>query len=341
MVLSAVLKQFGLDADAVSIEPVTQGLINSTWKICAREQQYILQKINSSVFKHPEDIDTNISLIAGYLKQQHPGYLFTSPVAAGNSKTLVWQNGEAFRLFPFIKNTHTISSVTTAGQAFEAAKQFAKFTASLHSFDIALLKVTLPDFHNLSLRYRQFEAACESGNKERIAKAGSLVSALKQRIDIVEKFEEIKTDPDFKLRVTHHDSKISNVLFDENDKGLCVIDLDTVMPGYFISDVGDMMRTYLSAANEEEKDFEKIEVRKDIYHAIIEGYMNEMGNELTEKEKDYFLYAGLFLTYMQALRFLTDYLLDDVYYGAAYNNHNLVRAENQKVLLEKMEQAFL
>lgn len=149
-------------------------------------------------------------------------------------------------------------------------------------------------------------------------------------------YEAILANPDFKLRVTHHDTKISNVLFDGHNKGLCVIDLDTVMPGYFISDVGDMMRTYLSPVSEEEQDFSLIEVRLPFYEAIVSGYLQEMQGELSAAECNAFFYAGQFMIYMQALRFITDYLNDDVYYGQRYPDHNLVRGRNQLVLLQKL-----
>src|SRR5690606_24912784 len=139
-----------------------------------------------------------------------------------------------------------------------------------------------------------------------------------------------------RIRVTHHDTKISNVLFDKDGKGICVIDLDTVMPGYFISDVGDMIRTYVSPANEEERDFDKIRVRDDVMDALTEGYLEFMGDELTATEKKHTRYSGMFMTYMQALRFLTDYLNDDVYYGARYDGHNRVRAMNQVRLLSEL-----
>ncbi|HYK56947.1 MAG TPA: aminoglycoside phosphotransferase family protein, partial [Flavisolibacter sp.] len=130
--------------------------------------------------------------------------------------------------------------------------------------------------------------------------------------------------------------KISNVLFDSEGKGICVIDLDTVMPGYFISDVGDMMRTYLSPVSEEETDFSKIIIREEFYKAIVQGYYSEMKEELTETEKQYFFYAGKFMIYMQALRFLTDHINDDVYYGAKYEGHNFARAHNQVILLQQL-----
>ena len=134
----------------------------------------------------------------------------------------------------------------------------------------------------------------------------------------------------------HHDTKISNVLFDKKNRGLCIIDLDTVMPSFFISDVGDMMRTYLSPVSEEEKDFSKIEVRDEFFEAIVRGYLHDMNDELSAIEKNYFVYAGKFLIYMQALRFLTDYFNNDVYYGSKYPQQNFVRANNQIVLLRRL-----
>ena len=154
--------------------------------------------------------------------------------------------------------------------------------------------------------------------------------------EIVTEYENIIVNSNFKKRVTHHDTKISNVLFDDAGRGLCVIDLDTVMPGYFISDVGDMMRTYLSPVSEEEKDFNKIEIREDFYKAIVNGYYSEMKDVLTKTEKHYFFYAGTFMIYMQAIRFLKDYLNDDIYYGSKYPGHNLVRAGNQAILLKRL-----
>ncbi|MGY0041318.1 phosphotransferase enzyme family protein [Pedobacter sp. NJ-S-72] len=154
-------------------------------------------------------------------------------------------------------------------------------------------------------------------------------------VDIVTTYKNIVERNEIPLRVIHHDTKINNVLFDQQNKGICVIDLDTVMPGYFISDVGDMMRTYLSSANEEETDLTKINVRKDFFKAIYDGYMEEMGDVLTPTEKSYFIYAGKFLIYMQAIRFLADYLQNDIYYGEKYEGHNLARTKNQVTLFER------
>jgi thiamine kinase-like enzyme len=253
---------------------------------------------------------------------------------------MVQLDGNYFRCFPFIKDSHTITVVETPEQAFEAAFQFGKFTALLSKLNVSQLKITLPDFHNLTLRFHQFEEAVKNGNMERVAETKAEIDFLFTQKPVLARFEYFINHPDARIRVTHHDTKISNVLFDATDKGLCVIDLDTVMPGYFFSDMGDMMRTYLCPVSEEEDDLNKILVRKDFLLAIKDGYLKAMGNELTLFEKDHFLFSGEVLIYMQALRFLTDYLNNDIYYGSKYPKHNLVRAANQIKLLQKYQLAI-
>lgn len=333
--LENILKEFGIENNA-SVRPFGSGLINNTWLISYKSRGFILQRINDNVFKKPLDIATNIRLIDEYLEENHPDYLFATPYKTSNGNDLAVTSEGYFRLFPFIKKSHTTDVVNSPSQAFEAARQFGRFTNVLSGFPVEKLKFTIPDFHNLPLRHSQFEFAVQNGNKERINEATETINFLKDQHEIVTISEKINTNPGFKKRVTHHDSKISNVLFDENDKGLCVIDLDTVMPGYFISDVGDMMRTYLSPVSEEEKDLGKIEIREEYFKAIADGYLSEMRNELTEIEKGHFVYAGKFMVYMQALRFLTDHLNNDIYYGAKYEGHNFMRAKNQSVLLKKI-----
>ncbi len=332
----SVLLEYGLANDSLQ-EAFGSGLINNTWKVITPEREYILQRINTTVFKQPGDIASNIRLITEHLQQFHPDYKFVAPVISIMGDEMIYKEGEGFfRLFPFVKESHSKNVVETAEQAYEAAVQFGRFTHFLQDLDVSKLKAAIPFFHDLSLRYQDFLLAQKNGNKERIAASASLLNELNLYADIVSEFEYIKSDPEFKLRVTHHDTKISNVLFDDNEKGLCVIDLDTVMPGYFISDVGDMMRTYLSPVTEEETDFSKIEIRSDFYKAIVRGYYTEMKSELSEKEIKYFFFAGKFMIYMQAIRFLTDYLNNDIYYRPEYPNHNLVRAGNQATLLKRL-----
>ncbi len=332
---ASVLSAYGFTSD-VSVTPHGSGLINRTWLIQSPKGTYILQQLNQQVFAHPELIAENIELVGHYLTQHYPGTVFPRPVRAADGATLVDAgSGGQYRLFPFIDSSVTLDVVHTPAEAFEAARQFGGFTRMLAGFPAERLHETLPGFHDLSRRYRYFLDALEKGDKARIRKSAQLIDYLKAQHHLVKEYNNILSNPGFKLRVTHHDTKISNVLFDKQGKGICVIDLDTVMPGYFISDVGDMLRTYLSPVSEEEKDFSLVRIRQAYFRAIVQGYMGEMYDELTPVEIDAFVYAGSFLMYMQAVRFITDYLMSDVYYGSKYEGHNYIRAVNQATLLQQ------
>jgi hypothetical protein len=332
-----ILSGYGLDEDNCSIIPYGNGLINQTWKIACNKKEWILQKINHQVFRQPLKIMDNYNLLSDYFKTNHPDYLFVAPVNTINGRNYI-SDGENnfYRLFPFIKNSYSCNTVSDPSLAQEASRQFGKFTRLLSAFDPSQLQITLPDFHNLTLRYRQFESALQNGNKMRMSASADCISYLIYQKEIVEIFERIKNNSSIKKRVIHHDAKINNVLFDrKNDKGLCVIDLDTVMGGYYISDVGDMLRTYLSPAGEEDTAFDAIDVREEYFQEVVKGYLGEMNTELSQEEKGFFVYAGKFAIYMQALRFLTDFLNDDPYYLTVYPDQNLFRANNQIVLLKR------
>lgn len=336
--LNAILSAYGFDANMCIITPFGTGLINHTWLLQYADNDYILQKVNHDVFKNPYTISDNIRSVGDYLKHNFPGYFFVMPVLSIDNKDVVYNGKDYYRMFPFVKNSVTYTTLENPELAYEAAKQFGKFTHLLSGFDATVLKETVPNFHNLTLRYQQFEKSLLYGNKDRMAEAGRCIKQIESYRYIVDEFETIKKSSDFKTRVMHHDTKISNVLFDNKNKGLCIIDLDTVMPGYFISDVGDMMRTYLSPVSEEEKDFTKIEIREEFFDAVAAGYLSEMKADLTEEEKSCFVYAGKFMIYMQAVRFLADYFNNDVYYGSKYEGHNFMRAKNQLYLLKLLHE---
>ncbi|MBL0741198.1 phosphotransferase enzyme family protein [Chryseolinea lacunae] len=337
--IASILQSYGLDSSACVVDPLVSGLINKTWKVSCGPKHYILQRINHFVFKNPFEVANNISMVDQYLHEHHPDYLFVAPVKTLKNEDMVHDKEEGyFRMFPFINGSHTIDVVSSPDQAFEASFQFGKFARLLSDFDAEKLHDTIPDFHNLTLRYYQFDDAARYGNPERIKRAAAIIADSRKHLHIVEKFEALRLNGTVKRRVMHHDTKISNVLFDAQGKGLCIIDLDTVMPGFFISDMGDMMRTYLSPASEEEKDFDKIEVRDEFFRAIVHGYVSSMGDALTDEEQNLILYSGLFLIYMQAIRFLADYCNNDAYYGARYEDHNFVRASNQLILLNRLEE---
>lgn len=329
-----ILSVYGFDSAKTIVQPFGDGLINHTWKVNIDNKNYILQKVNNEVFKQPSDIDENLTLLRDYLSKESPDYLFISPVIATNGQTLIHNDAGYYRLFPFVEGSTSLNVLKNKEEAFEAAKQFGKFSRILDGFKAEDLNITIPNFHNLILRYDQFTNAYKQASAERLEKAADAIQFIKDHQEIVSIYGEILGNKNIPQRVIHHDTKISNVLFDSENSGLCVIDLDTVMPGYFISDVGDMMRTYLCAASEEETDFSKISIRKPFFKAIYNGYMSEMESVLTPEEKSYFTYAGKFIIYMQAIRFLADYLQNDIYYGAKYEGHNLNRAMNQIELLK-------
>ena len=333
----SILQYFGFSGGTAVVIPIQQGLINHTWKVTAGNEHFILQRVNEKVFQHPFDIAHNTSFIGEHLAVHHPDYYFVNALPPKNSPVMLHDKEEGyFRLLPFVRGSHAKTVAATPEQAYEAALQFGRFTAVCKGLDCSKLKITIPSFHNLSLYHKKYRDAVVNGEPSRIKEASDLTKQLNEWSFIVDEYEKICEDPEFRQRVTHHDTKISNVLFNEDDKGICVIDLDTVMPGYFISDAGDMLRTCLSPVSEEETDLQQVEVRNDYYTAIRDGYMKEMHPHLSKIEEEHFFFSGLFMTYMQAIRFLTDHLSNDVYYGAAYPGHNFNRAKNQAVLLQLM-----
>ena len=333
--MQEIFSLYGWQVD--SYAPIQQGLINSTYSIQTNKGAYILQCINHSVFKSPAAIDDNINAISKYLLKNHPQYLFTHLVPTLNGNTLVQWEGAYYRAFHKIEG-YALSVLDNENQVQQAAMQFAGFTSILKNFEASQLKDSLPDFHNLNLRYHQFSEAIIKGNAQRITETKEAISFLAAHKNYVDIYSAFIHHAEVKKRVTHHDTKISNVLFQKKEgieKAICVIDLDTLMAGYFISDVGDMCRTCLCKVSEEEKDLNKVVVDAAKWKALEKGYLHFMQDELSSFERDHFFYGGQFMIYMQALRFLTDHLNNDLYYGAKYEGQNLVRTLNQIRLLEQ------
>ncbi|MVN20496.1 phosphotransferase enzyme family protein [Mucilaginibacter arboris] len=337
--ITYALTEFGLEPEGYEVKKFGSGLINYTWKLTGSKGSYILQQINDTIFKRPEDIADNIRKLQIFLQQTVPEYLFVAPVPSLSNKYLIQsEDGSFYRLLPFIQGSHTVDYLQHQEQAYEAAVQFGKFTRLLKDFDLKQLKYTLQDFHNLSLRFEEFKTSCAQAGHSRLERAKKAVEEVFLNMDIARIYGGLISNGEIPLRVVHHDTKINNVLFDGQGKGLCVIDLDTVMPGFYLSDAGDMLRTCLSPANEEESDLAKIHIREDFFMAIYNGYMKEMGEVLTPKEKGLFIYSGKMMIYLQALRFLTDFLNGDKYYHITYPEQNLIRASNQFELLRQYNQ---
>lgn len=313
-----LLKQFGISGNAV---PIGSGHINKTYKVGS----YILQRINSNVFKNPRDIASNLEHARQYLAQNHPDYLFIAPIKNVEYK------GEYWRLYPYIEGSYTIDEAKTVEQAYDAAKAFGRFGDLMRGTDLSLYKPTIRNFHDLQLRYEQFLSALASSSEAaRVTASGEIASAIQHK-NLVDHYNSVIRANTLVPGIFHNDTKINNVLFDgTTHKAIAVIDLDTVMEGYFIYDLGDLVRTIVSPVSEEEKDIDKIVVRKEFYDAVIDGYMSGMKNI----DKSMASFAGKMMTYIMALRFLADYLRGNTYYHVTYPDQNLVRARNQLRLLE-------
>ena len=189
----SILPQYGLDESEYSVKAFGNGLINHTWKIISAGKEYLLQRINRQVFPRPEDIMDNCRLLSAYFKKNYPEYLFVAPLLTRNKQNYVVDaEKNYYRLFPFIQNSYTCNTVSKPPLAYEAAKQFGKFTRLLSSFDPARLHITLPDFHNLTLRHRQFEQALENASGQRMEKSAECIGFLKEQVALAEIFEKYK-----------------------------------------------------------------------------------------------------------------------------------------------------
>lgn len=335
MELLQVLNKFIPDVRDAEISTFGNGLIHGSFVVSIKNKyEFILQQLNTTVFKDPYLISSNLALISNHLLSNNQEPFFPLSQNSLSNDAYVIDQDKYYRLTPYVMGSHSINSCSKADEAYEASFQFGRFTAAFKRFDPSQLRETIPQFHDLAFRWKQFIDAMKMGNQQRIKYAKKEIDQIRDYYNIVEKFNKIKSSNFFLERVTHHDTKISNVLFTNDGKGICVIDLDTVMAGYFISDVGDMFRTYLSSANEEEQDLDRVEARKDFYKAIIEGYLLNMQDQMTVEERQNISFAGEFMIYMQALRFMTDFINDDIYYGISYELNNYNRTKNQLRLLE-------
>jgi len=339
--LPVVLKAFGLDSEKYQCDRITSGHINFTYKLTG-PNQFILQRINKNIFKQPQVVANNIRLAADYLSTNYSDYLFPSSIQSTSGEEMVFDSeGYPWRLFPYISNTFTVDKVETVDEAFSAASGFGRLTAHLWNIDVSAFHETIPRFHDLALRFEQFETALKNSTEERKIDAKWAIDQCLAQQPLVDEYNRLIDSKELTLRIMHNDTKINNILFDRSSrKAVCVIDLDTLMPGYFIYDLGDMIRTFVSPVSEEEKDFSKIVFRDDIYQSLIDGYFSSMNNCLTTEQKSLAPFAGYMMTYIMALRFLADYLNGDIYYQTHYPEQNLIRATNQMHLLITLQAAL-
>jgi len=332
--------QFGEGTPA--IEQLGQGLIHHTYKVSyANGNAIILQGLNQSVFKHPEDIIFNYRQVYDFLVKQ-PGGMQVAPLVSTKSGKDFFTDADHhfWRATQFIPGSYAPALPADAKEVYAAAHCFAAFTSALSGLSAGSLKIILPGFHDLSLRHRQFEDTVKSAHISRLLKATHVISELRDRTGLVAFYETMMASPtDYPARIMHHDCKISNILFNQSTKAvICPVDLDTVMPGYYISDLGDMIRSMACTEDENSSAWEHIGVNMEYYDTLIDAYLAGMGSTLTAAEKKNIHKPGLLLTYMQCLRYTTDFLQNDVYYKTTYPEQNLNRALNQLILLERLEE---
>jgi Ser/Thr protein kinase RdoA (MazF antagonist) len=330
-----VLDAFGLNPDRFRVESLGKGHIHATYKVSG-PQSYLLQKFNSLVFTRPEVVERNIRLTASYLKGTAPDYYFVSPIATMEGRDLVYDaGGHPWRLCPFVDNSYSIDEASTTEQAYRAAAAFGKLGRLLEKCDVSLFEPAIDRFHDLSFRFDQFNDALRAASSERIRQAADAIAQARRSEALVIRYRDLVSRGILRRRIFHNDTKVNNVLFDNNTHEVrAVVDLDTLMPGYFIYDLGDLVRTIVSPVSEEEKDVGRIQFRSEFYQAIVDGYMSEMSSTLSEAECGVIGFSGQMMTCIMALRFLADFLRGDTYYHTTYPGQNLVRARNQYRLLE-------
>jgi thiamine kinase-like enzyme len=331
--------QFGKGVPDIS--PLGNGLIHRTYLVRFKESDpIILQCINQVSFPFPENIIKNYKLVQQYL-DANSGIRIPKMVSTRQGKDF-WIDVEAnfWRATQYMEDSYSKDIPENAEEIYTASHCFAQFTRALAGLNPNLLNPIIPGFHDLGLRYRQLEESISGASQERLLEATHLISSLRERQRMVEFYIRFRNHPaQYPLRPMHHDCKISNILFYKNTQTvLCPVDLDTIMPGYFFSDLGDMIRTMACTRDENSTEWEQIGIKKQYYNAIMKGYLEGMGNLFTADEKAHIHQSGLLITYMQSLRFLSDFLNNDIYYKITYKEQNLHRAFNQYILLEKLEE---
>jgi Ser/Thr protein kinase RdoA (MazF antagonist) len=339
----AVAAQFVIHGEFVSAEPYGSGHINDTY--CALFHQagtpvrYILQRINHNIFKQPAALMQNVERVTAHLAAKVAGQpdatrrvLTLIPTRAGRN----WHvdaDGNHWRAYLFIEKARTYDAVESTDQAFKAARAFGQFQKLLADLPAPRLHDTIPDFHHTPKRFAAFEAALAADVAKRAALAQPEIEFARRH----QALTSVLLDAHLPERVTHNDTKFNNVMLDDaTGEGICVIDLDTVMPGLALYDFGDMVRTTTSPAKEDEKDLSKVRMQFPMFEALVRGYLETAGGFLTPDEKRLLPVAGQLITFEIGLRFLTDFLAGDVYFKVHREGHNLDRCRTQFKLVESI-----
>jgi Ser/Thr protein kinase RdoA (MazF antagonist) len=346
----AIARDFALAGPVVSAVPYGSGHINDTYKVevapGAAPARFVLQRINHHVFRRPDELMANVERVCAhaYAKLQATGIadadrrtLRLIPTLAG-AAWHVDAAGNRWRCYPFIENATGHDVVGSPEQAYAAARSFGAFQALLADLPGSRLHETIPDFHHTPKRFARFRTALAKDSHGRAAAAVPEIAFALARAHEVGVIVDGLRDGTLPERVTHNDTKLNNVLLDDvSQEGVCVIDLDTVMPGSALYDFGDLVRTSTSPAAEDETDLSKVRMQLPMFAALLKGYLASAGGFLTPREKELLPFAGKLITFEIGLRFLTDWLEGDTYFRIKRPNHNLDRARTQFKLVESIE----
>ena len=346
--LLRILDQFQLKEKVVSVEPFGNGHINDTLKVTVEnnEVKYVLQRINHLIFNNVDMLQDNIHTVTTHIRRklEEKGVAdidrkVLTFLPAKDGKNYYFDGDSYWRVCLFIPRSKSYEEVSPE-LSYEAGKAFGEFQSMLSDLPEGALGETIPNFHNMEFRLQQFHEAIANDPAGRLEEVSSLVEEIEKRADSMCIQERMYREGKLKKRTNHCDTKVNNILFDEEGNVLCVIDLDTVMPGFVLSDIGDFIRTAGNTGAEDDENLDNVRVNIPIFEAYTRGYMETARSFLTPMEIQLLPYGGRLLTYMQTVRFLTDYINGDVYYRTDYPEHNLVRARNQIRLIENMDDFF-
>lgn len=346
--IKEIVNHFECEGAFVSFSELTSGHINDTFLAETDAKKYVVQRINSYVFPKSKELIENKVKVSNHITQKlshlsenelKKSVLQFVPAKDGNYYHLD-SEGNYWNVSLFIEGSKTFERVENEEIAYEAGKLVGEFIQLTDGIDITEIVDILPNFHEMSFRYQQFYEAEGQASVERLQMAAPYIEKVKELKEEMHLLENLKNTGKIRLRVTHNDTKISNILFDENNKGMCVIDTDTVMIGIVHYDFGDAIRTTCNNAYEDETDLSKVTFSMPYFKAFSKGFIEKMHTQLTELDVAHLPLAAKTITFIMGLRMLTDFLNNDVYYKTKYENHNLDRAKNQFRLVDEITLHF-
>jgi Ser/Thr protein kinase RdoA (MazF antagonist) len=349
--LQSIIKHFSTAGTILTAFPYGSGHINDTYKVETVEpgcHNYILQRINHKIFRNVPGLMDNIDRVTRHIRMKLENIPGADPNRQGLTliptldKKSFYQDpdGNFWRMYLFIEDNRSYDIVDTPEKAFEGGRMFGNFQSMIADLPGAPLHETIPDFHNIDMRLETMRKTIERDPVSRAGKVHAEAAFVLERAEEMGTILHLGQQGLIPQRITHNDTKFNNVLLDRNDRGLCVIDLDTVMPGYVHYDFGDSIRTSTNTGAEDDPDLSKVEMDIRLFEAYTRGFLQETRSTLTPLELEYLPLAGKLFPYIIGVRFLTDYIDGDNYFKIKHEHHNLQRARAQFKLLQSMERQF-